>query len=156
MTSTVIVTSLNTCIKFYFEMLTLPFLLWINYTSLSVLCLKQSSKENIIPDALYVEQDVNQVFSLDSLVFPPCGPLQISSISCHDKSPLSLSLQLCDSSQKYPKLKCRRRFCRQNTISVLSFPVLTYQLNLLNTEYAVYEIKYIQENSACQLVKNEN
>lgn len=103
--------------------------------------LEASSKKNIIPDTLYVEQDVNQVFCLNSLVFPPRGPLQTSSVSCQDTSPLSLSLHLCASSQKYPKVKCRRLFCRQNTISMLSVQVLTYPLNLLNTDYAVYQIQ---------------
>lgn len=155
MTSTVLVTSLNAYIKLYFEMLTLSFLLSINYAWLSVLCLKQSSKENIIPDALYVEQDVNQAFYLYSLVFSPCGPLQSRSISCQDKSPLSLSLHFCDNSQKYPKMKCRRLFCRRNTISVLSSCAY---LSAKFTKYRVRGVKckVVQENSTCQLVKNEN
>lgn len=138
-------------------MLTLPFLLWINYTSLSVLCLKQSSKENVIPDALYVQQDANQVFCLDSLVFPPCGPLQSSSISCQDKSPLSLSLHLCDSSQKISKSEMQKTLLQTeyNIGAVCSCAYLSAYL--LNTEYTVYQIRsHPGKENACQLFKNEN
>lgn len=111
---------------------------------------KQSSKENIISDALYVQQKLNQIFYLDLLMLffflmvlsKAAASLVKISHFCHS------AFIFVKTVKEFPRVNSRRQ----------EYIIVTLSVHLLSTERVccIKEYEVMHKNNAYQLIKKEN